>query len=214
MVTGTMANESATPRSESASFESFAGISAVAVGALGLLYSIAFVVLKQRALYSLFELVGGVLTTVVLVALFRRLRETDEAFALWGVLLGFAGAIGSAIHGSYDLALAANPPKADVLGDAGVPFLVDPRGFMTFGVAGVGVFVIAWLMTRNSFFPRSLAYLGYVLAVLLVVLYLARLIVLDAGSVAVLLPAALAGFIVNPVWYVWLGLVFWRTRRA
>src|SRR5438477_2847943 len=193
MVTGTMANEAARPRPESASFESFAGISAVAVGALGLLYSVAFVVLNQPALYSLFELLGGVLTTVVLVALYRRLRESDESFALWGVLLGLASAIGSAIHGGYDLALAINPPKADVLSDANVPFLVDPRGLMTFGVAGIGLFVVAWLMTRNSFFPKNLAYLGYVLAVLLVVLYLARLIIVDPKSVAVRLPAALAG---------------------
>src|SRR5437763_16997980 len=100
MVTGTMANESATPRSEAASFEAFAGISAGAVGALGLLYSVAFVVLKQPALYSVFELAGGVLTTVVLVALYRRLRQSDDGFALWGVLLGLAAAIGSAVHGA------------------------------------------------------------------------------------------------------------------
>jgi hypothetical protein len=38
------------------------------------------------------------------------------------------------------------------------------------------------------------------------------LIVLDAASPLVLLPAALTGFVANPAWYVWLGLVLLRER--
>ena len=70
--------------------------------------------------------------------------------------------------------------------------------------------LLAWLVTRNASFPKALGYLGYLLAVLLVIIYLGRLIVLDANSYAILLPAALTGFIVNPAWYVWLGWTMWR----
>ena len=58
--------------------------------------------------------------------------------------------------------------------------------------------------------PRGLAALGYVLAALLIVLYLGRLIVLDASNPRILGPALLRGFIVSPLWNAWVGIVLWR----
>ena len=69
-------------------------------------------------------------------------------------------------------------------------------------------------MSRGGGFPAPLALLGYVSGALLVIVYLARLIVLDPASPLVLGPAALEGFIVNPVWYVWVGMTLWRGARA
>jgi hypothetical protein len=68
-------------------------------------------------------------------------------------------------------------------------------------------------MVRGGQFPKNLGYLGYVSAVLLILLYLARLIVLDATSLLVVVPALLSGFIVTPSFYVWLGLSLGRTAR-
>jgi hypothetical protein len=103
-----------------------------------------------------------------------------------------------------------NPPATANLD---LPSQIDPRGMLTFGIAGLGLWVVAWLMLRGGQFPRPLGYLGYVTALLLIVVYLARLIVLDATSPLVLAPAVLAGFIANPIWYVWLGLTLWRKAR-
>jgi hypothetical protein len=52
-----------------------------------------------------------------------------------------------------------------------------------------------------------------VAAVLLILLYLARLIVLDATSLMIVVPALQAGFIVKPIFYVWLGLSLERATR-
>ena len=60
----------------------------------------------------------------------------------------------------------------------------------------------------------GLAYLGYISASLMVVLYLGRLIVLEATSLAIVIPALLEGFIVNPLWYVWLGLTLLRSQSS
>ena len=49
-------------------------------------------------------------------------------------------------------------------------------------------------------------YVGYVAALLLLILYLGRLIVLDATSPVVMVPAVLSAFVANPAWYIWLGL--------
>lgn len=194
------------------SFLTLGGACAVVAGVATFLYSVAFVVLKAATLYSLLQLVGSLAATVALVALYERLRETDPGLALWLVLAGVVAGIGSAIHGAYDLSNALNPPRADVLADANLPNLVDPRGFLTFAVAGLALLAASWLMSRTAGFPVPLAYLGYVLGLLMLLTWLARLIVLDATSPLVLLPAALTGFLANPAWYIWLGLVLLRQR--
>ncbi|HEX8220840.1 MAG TPA: hypothetical protein VF914_16740, partial [Chloroflexia bacterium] len=136
----------------------------------------------------------------------------DAGLALCAVLAGAVAGLGSAIQGAYDLANALNPPRADVLADANLPNLIDPRGFLTFGVAGLALLGASWLISRTEGFPLALGYLGYALGLLMIVTWLARLIVLDAASPLVLLPAALTGFVANPAWYVWLGLVLLRER--
>lgn len=196
--------------SVSSSYERFAGVCAVLTGVVGLAYAVAFVILRSPSLSALCLLLGGLLGTVTLVAVYARLRETDASVALLALLLGVTGAMGAAIHAGYDLSNVLHPPAAVNLD---MPSQIDPRGMLTFGIAGLGLWAMAWLILRGGQFPRGLGYLGYVTAVLLIVVYLARLIVLDASSPLVLAPAALVGFIANPVWYVWLGLSLWRNTR-
>jgi hypothetical protein len=97
---------------------------------------------------------------------------------------------------------------------ANLPNAVDPRGLLAFGVTGVGVLVLAWLIGRSGQFSRGLSYWGYVLGVLLVVLYLGRLILLDPKNPVILVDAVVSGFVFNPLWYLWLGFGLWRGRSA
>jgi hypothetical protein len=136
------------------------------------------------------------------------MRQTDPLFALWAFLLGIAGGIGAAVHGGYDLANAINPPAEFVME---LPNPVDPRGLLTFGIAGMAVIVISWLIGRGKGFPKGLSYLGYLLGILLILLYLARLIVLAPTNLLILVPALLTGFLINPIWYLWLGYSLWRS---
>jgi hypothetical protein len=193
-----------------AAYDRFAGVCAVLTGATGLLYSVAFVVLRSDLLSASFLLLTGLFGTATLVGVYAKLKQTDETFAMLGLLLGVASAMGAAIHGGYDLANALHPPSTVNLD---LPSQIDPRGILTFGVAGLALWVIAWLMLRGGGFARGLGYLGYVTAALLILIYLARLIVLDATSWLVLVPALLTGFIASPVWYIWLGASLWRPSR-
>jgi hypothetical protein len=91
-----------------------------------------------------------------------------------------------------------------------LPNPVDPRGLLTFGVGGLALFVNSWLIVGSGRLPRWLGYLGFLSAALLVILYLGRLTVLSASNPIILYPALLNGFIVNPIWYIWLGISLLR----
>lgn len=191
------------------SFEKFAGWSAVLAGVSGFLYSVSFIVLQSDLLSALFLMLGGLFSTPALTDLYQRLRGTESGFALLGLLLTLSAALGSAIHGGYDLANALHPPASP---NTDLPNPIDPRGLLTFGVMGLGLFLFSWLMRQESRFPSGLTYLGYASAILMIILYLGRLIILQVTSPAIVIPALLEGFIVNPLWYVWLGLTLLRNQ--
>jgi hypothetical protein len=193
------------------SFEKFAGWAALLAGISGFLYSIAFIVLQSNLLSALFLMLGGLFSTAALTALYQRLRGTESGFALLGLLLALSAALGSAIHGGYDLSNTLHPPASL---NVDVPNPIDPRGLLTFGIAGLGLFLLSWLMQQEATFPRGLAYLGILSAILMLVLYLGRLIILQATSLVIVIPALLEGFIVNPIWYLGLGLALMRDRAS
>jgi hypothetical protein len=90
----------------------FAAVCAVLSAAAGLFYAVAFIVLGNIQLSAALLLVGGVLTTAALVGVYARLRAVDEAASRLGLTLGVVGAVGSAIHGGYDLAVSLHPVAA------------------------------------------------------------------------------------------------------
>jgi hypothetical protein len=78
------------------------------------------ILLANEALSSLSLLATGLLATAVFVGVYELTRHTEPSFALFALLLGLAGGIGSALHGGYDLAA-----------------LLHPRGLLTFGATGI-----------------------------------------------------------------------------
>lgn len=197
------------------SFEKLAGICAILAGVVHFLYALAFVVISRGApetgifLSALFLLLGGLLSLTAMNGAYQRLKYTEAAFAIYALLLTSLGTLGAAIHGGYDLANILNPPAT---ANADLPSQIDPRGLLTFGVMGLGLLVIAWLMSKNEQFPKGLSYVGYALAALFILIYLARLIILDPGNPILLWPVLLAGFVVQPAWYIWLGLSLQRGK--
>jgi hypothetical protein len=194
------------------SFQKFAGLLAIAAGIAGFLYSLSFIVISRSApelgvtLSGLFLMAGGLFSSAALVALYKRFEASDEGFALWALVLGIGSTFGATVHGAYDLANALNPPASNLPSLADLPNQVDPRGLFTFGVAGLAILVFSWLINSSRALPKNFAYMGFMLGVLLIVIYLGRLIILDATSPVIVIPALLTGFVISPVWYIWLGI--------
>jgi hypothetical protein len=197
----------------SASYRRFVGIAGLGAGVSGFLYAVAFVIVARSSpatgaeLAGLFLLIASLFASAVFAGLYRELKDVDPGWALWAVLLGVGAMLAAAAHGGYDLANGLNPPGGIA---SNLPSEVDPRGLMTFGVAGIAIFLFSWLAARGPL-PTPVAYVGYVSAVLVEVLYLGRLVILDATNPVIVVAALLAGFILSPLWYCWLGVHFLRT---
>lgn len=191
------------------SFHQFASINAFLAGVSSLAYAYFFVVTKDPFIYNIFLMLSGLFAVKVMVALYERLKDVNSGFALIALVLGLAGAIGTAVHGGFDLAMVINPPS---IFPSDVPNQLDPRGILAFGATGLALFYISWLMGKTKEFPKNLSLLGFVSGVLLIWIYLARLTILNPTNPALLYPILLEGFIVNPIWYLWLGSVLGKEK--
>lgn len=183
------------------------GYAALAAGAGSLGYAVSFVILRDPVWASVFLLAGGLLAVPVLVAVLARIQALSPVTFTSAVVLALGAALGSAVHGGYDLANLLHPPAGL---NPDLPNPVDPRGLLTFGVAGLALVVLGAATWPTGRFPRWLSVLAVLDGGLLVVLYLARLIVLDPASPLVLAPALLTGFLLTPAWYA--GLAVWLLR--
>jgi hypothetical protein len=183
----------------------------------GFAYPVAFIIIARFAadfgagMSWLLLGLGGIVTTPVLIALYNRVRDVDAGFAVWALPLGVVGALGAVVHGGYETANIFHPPGGVA---SALPSQIDPRGLLTFGVSGLGLLVFAWLVSRSPRFPNGLGRLGLLAGGLLIIIYLARLIILTSTNPLVLVPAVLSGFIINPAWYIWVGMVLLRAEGA
>ncbi len=197
----------------SPAFERFAGYAGIITGISSVLYAVFFLLVKgplNTVMPPLLLAIGGLLATVVVTAVYARVREADATFALWALLLGVIGQLGGAIHGIHDLANVLVPPPAGTPDVSKLPSDLDPSGLLAFGLTGLATLVLSWLIVRSGQLPRNLGYLGYVLGVALVALFLGNLFTNSASSLFVLVPGGIASLIANPIWNIWAGLSLLR----
>ena len=110
--------------------------------------------------------------------IYQRVRAVDDGFAIVGLVVAAAAALGSVLHGAHDIAVFANPEVAT--GNADYPNFTDPRGFSTFALFGLGMLVLA-VLCRAARFSRPIPFVGAVTGVLAVIVYIGRVTVLFFG---------------------------------
>lgn len=195
-----------------AAFGRLAGLLAYFVGIGGLVYGILFAYIVRGApgwvarVWLLLAVLGGLAATGVLVGLYERVKETEEAVALWALLLGVVAGLGQMLNSSVGLGYSFNPAPVGVF--VSEP---DPLGVLRFGLNGVALFLFGWLMARGKNFPRALGYLAEVGGLLLLVIYAGRVTgIIDPAERITLIPPLLYGLVVHPILYVWLGRALGR----
>lgn len=141
-----------------------------------------------------FIAVSGIVVTVVAAALGERIAGAEGS---WITVVGVGWALLSATHGIF--AFAAD------LGDVAVPQIssTDPRGFATFGLAGVWTIVVGILARQGrGGLPRGLGALGVAAGIDLVALFLATLFGADT---LVTVFGGLAAVVLGPAFWMWTG---------
>jgi hypothetical protein len=201
----------------SSAFARFSGLSAIFLGIGGFVYAVLFAIIVAgdaprgvRELWFATLMLGAILSTVVGVALYQRLRETDVSVALLALLLGLSGALGGILHGGSSLSRIIGAPGS------GVPdFQIDPRGILRYGVAGLALLLIGWLILRGGKFARWLGLLAYAGGAVLVFIYVGRLYdFITPETKITLTPPFLFGFVLYPALYIGLGLELMREGNA
>jgi hypothetical protein len=198
------------------SYRRFAGLAALATAAAGVVFTVTFAIAVREgdrwALWasSIALVAGGLAAIPVIVALADQLGAREPQFARLGLVLGLAASVGSALHGAWDTAVLSHP-----VGRTDVPSYTDPRGFATFALTALAFLVFGWLIVRGTDIPRSVGRLALLAAVLLLVVYFGRLIVLNPKRPAIKWVAVVSGLVVIPAFYVaYARALLTRARRG
>jgi hypothetical protein len=187
-------------------YRRFAGLAALATAAAGMVFTVTFAIAVREgdrwALWasSIALVAGGLAAIPVIVALAEQLGAREPQFARVGLVLGLAASLGTALHGAWDTAVLAHPVR-----DTDVPSYADPRGFATFALTALAFLVFGWLVVRGTDIPRYVGRLALLAAVLLLVVYFGRLIVLNPKRPVIKWVAVVSGLVVSPAFYIAYG---------
>jgi hypothetical protein len=193
----------------SVAFERFAGVCSLLLAFGALVYTIIFIAIVGGDVESSEAWFAILLGGAILIAIYQRLREVDESFALLGLVLALGGAFGGIVHGGYELAAIETAPAQPYY-----PGLesVD-KGALRYLAGGLALIVIGWLIVRTAAaLPTGIGYLALAGGALLVFTYFGRLFdFITPGDHVSLIPPVAYGLVVHPLLYGWLGFVFLRS---
>ena len=182
-------------------FSRRAGIFAYLVAASSLVYAVVYLGFASRApddrlsnqLAWALIAAGALAASVAVVAMSERFGGT---FARWLSPLGVGYALLSATHGVYAAVLISSGSGAGDLSPT------DPRGFATFGLAGLWMFVLGWNARATRTLPPRLAWLALAGGLDLVLLYAATV---AGATTAILVTGGLASVVLGPAFWIWSG---------
>ncbi len=178
-----------------------ASLQAYLVAAFSLAYAVTFLGFARpepsnhaaAALAWALLTAGALSATIAIVGVVSRVSGEDDR--RWLLLIGVGYALLSATHGAYAaIAELSNLPVGDLSP-------IDPRGFATFGLAGLWVLTLGIVIRGGTTsLPRGLGTLAIVDGIDLLLLFVATL----AGQTALLnITAALAAVILGPAFWIW-----------
>jgi len=182
-------------------FRGLARWSAYAIAGLSLLYAVVYLglVRPDPANTSASALANGCIALSGILATFAVIAVGDQvggAAGRWLRVVGVGWALLSAAHGTFSMVADTQHLAAGDLSPT------DPRGFATFGLAGLWSLVLGLAIRSGASFPRALGAIALANGVDLLVLFVAT--ATGAGTL-VLLTGGLASVILGPLLWVGIG---------
>lgn len=182
-------------------FQRVASWCAYAIAGLSLLYAAVYLGLVRpdptnasaSALANAFIGISGILASFVVIAVGDRV---DGTTGRWLRLVGVGWALLSAAHGAFS---AIADTQSLATGDLSA---TDPRGFATFGLAGLWSIVLGLAIRSGARFPRALGTVAIVNGAVLLALFVATI---TGTESLVLITGGLASVILGPLQWAWIG---------
>lgn len=162
---------------------------------------------------------GALLGLAVVFAVYDLARPFNEAWMRWLSGLGFLGFAVTAVD-NFKI-VAAEPIRAAryMAGDAAVKSImretdylvsVDPHMWLGYGLVGLWVLAVSWILMRNRAVPRFFGLLGIASGF---VYFFVEVGTVLRSEVWLTAAAALGAVIAGPVWYIWLALILRKRGR-
>lgn len=159
----------------------------------------------------------GILGLAIVPAISQLMQSENAGWLRWTSSLAYLGFAVSAVENLLTVGRLPNIAAAYVAGDASTKAVLavtwrsslDWQGWFAFAAIGLWIAVISLLALRGNLLPRPLAYLGFVVGIVHVLVPISFL--LNASSL--LIVVAVAQPLVT-IWYIWTGLVVLRSASA
>ena len=157
---------------------------------------------------------AGVFGLAVVPAMASLVGPIDEGWVTWVSILAYVGFGVSAVSNLIDVARLPGIAAAYVAGDASTKAALAPvwrstldwMGIWQYGAVGVWILVTSLCALRGNLLPRTLAFLGIVVAIIQALVPIAFIFKLPALITIVAVIGGVAGII----WYIWLGVALRR----
>lgn len=214
------------------------GFAAIAVGALSIVYAVAFLFITPaaqrgadpaaffssfaadpggRQLASLCFVLSGVLGTFVVAAICERLRSFSEGWARWALVVGIVALLATGVHGFWNMTLTPTLARIYASGDAATRAAVvvlnsAPVPFDPSGLFTFG-FTGLWALVVGLLTLRGADLprrLGFLALVAGVDMLLLFAANVAGAQVPVLVTGGLASLILGPAMWVSIGLTLLR----
>jgi hypothetical protein len=187
-------------------FSRRAGVQAYLIAAFSLIYALVYLWFVREdpqntgasALAWALIAAAGISATIVTVSTAARVGGDMR---WWLSAIGVGYGLLSAAHGVF----AAIAEQQGITGAASALNPTDPRGFATFGIAGLWTFTLGLeIRSGNTALPGGLGWLAILTGLDLMILFAAT--VAGAGT-AILASGGLASIILVPAFWIWTGRV-------
>lgn len=86
---------------------------------------------------------------------------------------------------------------------------IDPHMWLSFGLVGVWVLTISWLLLRKKVLPRAFGSIGIAIFVFY---FLIEVGTVFKSEFLISASAGLGAIILAPIWYIWLGIILRKNK--